>query len=309
MRKLITRSLIYSSIATSIVACSGGGGGSGSGAASSSMLGTNKMSCNGSACIGDSSMSLSKISDINVLNINTAVELYDFFNNSMIPGLNQTISIIEDGAEQAEAESCDDIELGFSGQITLGATSYDVKSEASSATAPSEFTTTNMAKNLAGRITGGSNYVEADVACGAGTSNSPLVARVLADNGTDLMNAWFEKGGTNHIRVLMVVKSSGVVSAAWFKTNDGDSFEIVLARAGSVYKAVGSKTLGSIKFSDNGAGDVCLNAVTGESASNCGSLSAATSDITVTGIPNTLLSANTNWSSIADNLTLVQPSF
>lgn len=304
------RSLVFSTVTMSLLACSGGGGGGGGGGSvATSMLQASKMSCNGSTCIGGGSLSLHSSKQVNSFDVDSAVQLYDSFNTTMIPALNDIIAKVESAVEQGGAESCSDIEVGFSGQVTVGGTLYNVKTSLSGAIAPAAFTTSSMQIGLAGQVaTPSFNFLEADVSCGAGTNGSPLVARVVAQNSTQQLNAWFEKGDSKHIRILMVVKAGGVVIAGWFKTDDGDAFEMVLASAGSFYKAVGKKSLGSIYYSENGGGDSCINSTTGAVASNCASLS-GTSSILVTGIPNTLASSDTPWASINNGTTLMTPAY
>ncbi|MBS1972292.1 MAG: hypothetical protein JSU04_18445 [Bdellovibrionales bacterium] len=308
MGKMNFVGLGFVGIATAaVVACSSGGGsGSGGSTTSTSMLQSRKMSCSGAACIGGGSLS-AITKPITTLSVSDAVTFYDAFNQQMIPALNNIINIIETGVANAGAESCDDISLSFSGQTSANGVVYNAKTAASSATAPSDFTTTAMAKALSAEIASSNTAtIQADVACGAGTDANPLVARVIGKDGTTQLNSWFEKGTTNHIRILMIVKSSGTNYAAWFKTNDGDTFEIVLASGGATYKAVGSKTQNVIQFND-GTTDSCLNATTGASSpGSCGSM--ATSSITVTGIPNTLTSSATNWASVG-SATLISPVY
>lgn len=61
------------------------------------------------------------------------------------------------------------------------------------ATAPSYFTTQAMVKGLAGKISN-TPFIQGDVACGTGTNSSPLVARILVQEGSQKLNAWYEKG-------------------------------------------------------------------------------------------------------------------
>lgn len=303
--------IVATSLLSSCSGSSGGGGGGtgGGGSGSVSLIQASKMTCNGLKCIGSGSISPMSAGDVSASAITDAGIIYDNFNSTLIPALNSVINIIEQGASNAGAESCDDISLGFTGTSTANSILYNVKTQTSVLTAPALFTTTSMQKRLQGQVQSNSyNTIDADIVCGDGTNINPLVGRVLGDDGTNKLNAWYEKGTATHVRILMVVKYSGTVYAAWFKTDDGDNYEIVLASDGDYYKGVGSKSLGSLNYSENGVGDSCVNSTTGAVAVNCGGLS-ATSTITVTGIPDTLLNANTSWGSIGNSVVFVDPAY
>lgn len=322
MTKFFLKAVTVSSIAAALTACSGSSGGGGT-AASSSTLQAAKMTCSGSVCLGSGSSFLPQ--GIMPRSVTGAVTMYNDFNDTMIPALNEIIGKVEEGVAQGGAESCDDIELGFSGAVTVGGVSYNVKTRTTSQTAPSYFTTQAMSKGLAGQVASNNvNFIEGDVACGAGTNANPLVARILAQNATQKLNAWFEKGDSKHIRILMAVKSGSNTYGAWFKTDDGDTFEVVLASEGTVYKAVGKKSLGLINYSEvvppmftMGVGDTCLNATTGNPATGCETLG-NTADILPTGIPSSLVTYKgpvamttvTFWEDISTaNVDLNTPSF
>lgn len=267
------------------------------------------MNCNGVSCIGNTSMSILGQNEAQISAVTDAVSMYDYFNQTIIPGLNNVIGTVEKGAANAGASSCGDITIGFSGSVSVDGQSYNVRVQSSSTTVPGAFGSTTVDRVVSAQ-TGSTATIQADLACGASTNANPLIARVKAYNPStgSRIAAWYEKGDSKHIRILLVAKVGSTVYAGWFKTDDGDSFQIVLASAGQVYKAIGSRTVGSVKYDENGGGDTCLNATTGLPETNCGPLP-GTSTITVTGIPDTLLSANTNWSAIANSEVIPLPTY
>lgn len=291
--------------------CSGGGSnGSGGGSSTSNLIQSEKMSCAAQVCFGGGSLTAAVASagEVRVKSVTNAVTLYDTFNQVLIPNFNKVITKIENGVAAGGADSCADIGIGFNGSVTISGVAYDAKTASSTLTYPSSpFSSGTMTKRLSARIGGGgSTILEADVDCGAGTDASPLVGRVISAEGSEQYNAWYERGSANHIRILMIAKHSGTVYAAWFKTDDGDQYEIILATGGAVYRGAGSRSAGKINFQDNGAGSAtCLNAVTG-AAESC-----AYTIPTVTSIPGALLTSGTPlaWSSVADSTPLLSPTY
>ena len=317
MRSSFLKYSIISGMTMGLLACSGGGGGSGGGAGggSSSMLQASKMTCGGANCIGTGSASLLGTDQVDAMDVSTAVGLYNNFNNTLIPALNGVISIIEEGAAKAGADSCADIQLSSNElQVTVQGQAYDVKASAPEySTATTGFTgAEQLTKGLFGKTSGvsGSPAIQADVYCGTGKDLDPLVARVLAKKGSDQLNAWYEKGSSNHIRLLMVVKTGTDVYSSWFRTDDGDSFQLVLASGANYYKAVGKKSLGVIRYIEKGGSESCINATSGSSvaANSCSSLPELTS-IVVTGVPSTLTKSEFLWGDAIGVTNLREPAY
>lgn len=122
--------------------------------------------------------------------------------------------------------------------------------------------------------------IEADVHCGGGTDAQPLTARIRAKEAGKHLNAWFEKGSSaNHFRMLMVAeveKDEDTVDdvAAWFKTNDGNTFEMILSYGTDAYRITGKKSLDRVRVIlpspiKTMASDICLKASTLETTTGC----------------------------------------
>lgn len=304
------RNLVWLLALAGLMGCSGSSGGGSGGSTTTSLIQTSKMSCAGSSCIGTTTISASALAPQSVVHgqaVSSALTVYDYFNQTLIPAFNTIISKIEEGVRNGGATSCNDISIGFNGTVTAGGTSYDAQTAASVVTSPAGlFSTSSMSKRIAAKVSGGSNYLSADFNCGAGTDISPLVARIVTADGTQQLNAWFEKGSSNHIRILMVAKYSGTVYSAWFKTDDGDSYEIALASAGAVYWGAGKKSTKVINYQDSaGISLTCLDSETGAGSSGCTTTLAAPptipTDLVTVAIP--------TWTSVNNSVTLVSPSY
>jgi hypothetical protein len=266
------------------------------------------MSCSGGSCIGTSvvSSSLTAFSDVHVESVTSAVSLYDQFNQTLIPAFNTIISKIEEGVKNAGSTSCNDISIGFNGTVTSQGVTYDAQTASSAVTSPASlFSTSTMSKRIGARVSGGSNYLTADFNCGDGTDGSPLVARIVTSDGTNKLNAWFEKGSSNHTRLLMAVKYSGTVYTAWFKTDNGDDYEVALASAGVVYWGAGKKSTKVINYQDSaGTSLSCINSETGAASSGC------PATFTPPTIPTDLVSvAISNWTNVNNSVTLISPTY
>lgn len=293
---------------TGFIGCSGSGGSGGGSSTSSSLIQTSKMSCSGSSCIGTTAMTASLVPPaLQPQSVTSALIVYDYFNQTLIPAFNTIISKIEEGVKNGGATSCNDISTGFNGIVTAGGTNYEAQTATSVVTPPGTLFTANlMQKRIAAKVSGGANYLTADFNCGVGSDDSPLVARIVTQEGSQQLNAWFEKGSSTHIRILMVAKYSGVVYAAWFKTDDGDNYEIALASAGAVYWGAGKKSAKVINYQDSaGTSLTCLNSETGASSTGC------TTTLTAPPtIPNDLVSvAISTWTNINNSVTVVAPAY
>lgn len=278
MKSTWTKILLSTSLVT-LAACSGGGGGGGGGSSSESMLQARKITCGGKDCVGASVSSflgsaaqLGSGDDGDV-----AVELYRAFNSNMIPAFNTIIAKIEKGVELSGAISCDDI-TDYDNEIVIPTMGLTAKAVSSSLAIPDGFTTkdtgnfSTVQKKLVAKYTANDTpLIEADVYCGGGTDTQPLTARVIAEESGKKLNAWFEKGSSvNHFRILMAAVSGSNNVAAWFKTDDGDTFELILGYDTVSYKVTGKKSLNRVRvvLPTLVPADTCLVASTLEPAAS-----------------------------------------
>lgn len=306
----MVKKIVLSGLMLGLAACgSSSGGGDGGAGTDTGLIQASKMSCNNSACMGTGSLSLMGFDgNIRILatDVENAVSFYNAFNQQMIPAMNSVLKKIETGIKAGGATSCSDISTNFTGDVTVDGTVYNAKTATSAQAGPASMSRTTMTKKLAARLNGGSNFVQADYDCGAESDASPLIGRVLANDGTNQLNAWYERGSAQHVRMMMVAKSSGQVYGAWFKTDDGDNYQIILATMGTVYLGAGNKTAGKINFQVGVAGTpTCLNSATG-AAETC-----SYTIPTVTHLHGSLLNSGTDatWASISNATVLASPMF
>lgn len=298
------RSLFLTGIVVALSACSGGGGGGAGGGnptVTAGYLAAPTASCAGSACIPGASLSSASLHATAVANPNRAIAVYEAFNNGFITQLNSFLAKIYAGMVAGGSESCMDV---LAGSGTWNGYDFTLTLAGTDAI-PTGFTKagSNYNYRIEASVTG-TPVANIQVYCGTDTTNDPLTVTALVKENGDQYHFVYEKSG-HQIRVMGGgILSGGDKMVAWFKTNDGNDFDLeVVSNVNSIsdhWKARGNKSGNKYNILETVSSDTaCINS-TGGAADCTGFNINASASLAVT--------SSTNWNTVTDsNFTVGNP--
>jgi hypothetical protein len=287
-----------------VVACSGGGGGSGgSGSAGAGYFAAPTASCGGTACVPGASISFAGPGDIQTMaaDPSRAADIYTAFNKNFIPQLNTFLAKVYSAMKAGGSQSCSDVAMGSSGTVN----GYSFSITSANKNIPTGFTKSGTSFDY--RIyasVGESPVAEIQVHCGDSSATDPLTVAARVDESGAKYEFIYEKSG-NKIRIMGAgILSSGGRMIAWFKTDDGDDFELaVKSNVNSItdhYVARGKKSTDNYNVqSVTGSSTVCV-----KSSGATGDCSA----LTINTPPTLAVSTSTDWSTVnVSSFTIAAP--
>lgn len=283
-----------------VTACSGGGGGSSSSSSSAGFIGAPSATCKGAACVPGATISFANVKTMSV-NVDRAVDVYEGFNNVFIPRLNDFLAKVYAAMVAGGSESCSDV---VAGSGTVNGYSFTI-TKPTSETIPSGFTKASSTFDYSiEAAVSGSNVAQIHVRCGDETTSDPLTVKALVKETDAQYEFVYEKSG-NHIRIMGAGIRSSDRMIAWFKTDDGDDFDLAIkSNVNSItdsYLARGSKLQDLYNISDDG--NSTSTCVTGSGGSGtCTSFSINTP-------PTLSVSDSTDWADTSDitSFTIADP--
>jgi hypothetical protein len=276
-----------------VVSCSGGGGGGGAVSTGAGYFAAPSAACGGAACVPGSSLAFTNPDGIEIMSADPsrAADVYTAFNKYFIPQLNTFLAKVYAAMKAGGSQSCSDVTIGGAG--TVNGYSFTVTS--GNKAIPTGFTKsgTNFDYRIYASV-GESPVAEIQVHCGDETTSNPLtVAARVNESGTSY-EFIYEKSG-NKIRIMGAgILSNGGRMIAWFKTDDGDDFELaVKSNVNSItdhYIAHGKKSTDNYNVqSVTDSSTVCVNS--SGTAGNCTGLGINTP-------PTLAVSTSNDWTTV-----------
>lgn len=225
---MFKHSMLLAASGLVLVSCSGGGGGGGgSGSTGAGYIGAPTASCGGTACVPGASIAFTNPEGIEIMaaDPSRAADIYTAFNKSFIPQLNTFLAKVYAAMKAGGSQSCSDVDIGGSGTVN----GYSFTITSGNKAIPTGFTKAGTSFDY--RIyaaVGESPVAEIQVHCGDDSTSNPLTVAARVNESGASYEFIYEKSG-NKIRIMGAgILSSGGRMIAWFKTDDGDDFELAV---------------------------------------------------------------------------------